>query len=157
MNGEEDAAIKALRNKKLKTECGNYRGLSFVAHAGQTLPNVITSRFRDYANRKVSYRRTVCLFRPHRSTAGMMFVAVNDTPVYTVCCDAPPTIATAVLFPSVLSTSPKPMSPSIEPSDGLSQLALACHRECCRNPSILRWHESMSIRAAGRRWVLGYV
>ena len=32
-----DAVIKALHKKKDRTECGNYRGISLVAHAGKVL------------------------------------------------------------------------------------------------------------------------
>ena len=34
----KDAVITALHNKGDKTECGNYRGISLVSHAGKGYP-----------------------------------------------------------------------------------------------------------------------
>ena len=36
----EDAIIMVLHKKKNRTECGNYRGISLVAHAGKILQNI---------------------------------------------------------------------------------------------------------------------
>ena len=40
----KDASIKVLHKKKDKTECGNYRGISLVAHAGKVLLKVVATR-----------------------------------------------------------------------------------------------------------------
>ena len=45
----KDATIKVLHKKKDRTECGNYRGISLVAHAGKVLLKVIADRLSDYA------------------------------------------------------------------------------------------------------------
>ena len=40
----KDATIKVLHKKKDRTECGKYRGISLVAHAGKVLLKVIAGR-----------------------------------------------------------------------------------------------------------------
>ena len=84
------ATIKAFHNKKDRTECGNYRGISLVAHAGKVLLKVITGRLSDYCERENILPEEQCGFRPQRSTVDMMFVVrrlqelarKKDTPVY---------------------------------------------------------------------------
>ena len=39
-----DAVIKVLHKKKDRTECGNYRGISLVAHAGKVLLKIVATR-----------------------------------------------------------------------------------------------------------------
>ena len=63
------ATIKVLHKKNDRTECGNSRGISLVAHAGKVLLKVIAGRSVNTANRKEQ-----CEFRPHRSTGDMIFV-----------------------------------------------------------------------------------
>ena len=46
------ATIKVLHKKKDRTECGNYRGISLVAHAGKILLKVIAMRLGDYCEAK---------------------------------------------------------------------------------------------------------
>ena len=46
----KDAIIKVL-HKKDRTECGNYRGISLVAHAGKILLKIIARRLSDYCER----------------------------------------------------------------------------------------------------------
>ena len=48
----KNATIKVLHNKKYWTECGNYRGISLVAHAGKVLLKVIAGRLSDYCERE---------------------------------------------------------------------------------------------------------
>ena len=48
----KDATIKALHNKKYRSECDNYRGISLVAHAGKVLLKVIAGRLSDYCERE---------------------------------------------------------------------------------------------------------
>ena len=42
------ALIMVLHKKKGQTECGNYRGISLVAHAGKILLKIIARRFSEY-------------------------------------------------------------------------------------------------------------
>ena len=43
-----DAMMKVLYKKKDRTECGNYRGISLVAHAGQVLLKIVATRLSAY-------------------------------------------------------------------------------------------------------------
>ena len=86
----EDATIKVLHKTKDRTECGNYRGISFVAHAGKVLLKVIAGRLSDYCECENILPEEQCGFRPQRSTVDMMFVVrrlqelarKKDTPLY---------------------------------------------------------------------------
>ena len=60
----KDAIIMVLHKKKDRTECGNYRGLSLVAHAGKMLLKIIARRLSENCERG---------FRLNRSTTDMMF------------------------------------------------------------------------------------
>ena len=44
----KDGTIKVLHKKKDRTECGDYRGISLVAHPGKVLLKAITGRLSDY-------------------------------------------------------------------------------------------------------------
>ena len=70
----KDATIKVLHNKKDRTECGNYRGISLVAHAGKVLLKVIAGRLSEYCERENILPEEQCGFRPQRSTVDMMLV-----------------------------------------------------------------------------------
>ena len=61
-----DAVIKVLHKRKDRTECGNYRGISLVAHAGK-----VSSQDRRY--------ETQCLLRDGELAAGRA-VWVPPTP-----------------------------------------------------------------------------
>ena len=63
-----------LHKKKDRIECGNYRGISLVAHAGKVLFKVIAGRLSDYCERDNILPEEQCGFRPQRSTIDMMFV-----------------------------------------------------------------------------------
>ena len=86
----KDATINVLHKKKDRTECGNYRGISLVAHAGKVLLKVIAGRLSDYCEREGILPEEQCGFRPHRSTVDMMFVVrrlqelarKKDTPLF---------------------------------------------------------------------------
>ena len=86
----KDATIKVLHKKRDRTECGNYRGISLVAHAGKVLLKVITGRLSDYCGRENILTEEQRGFRSQRSTVDMMFVVrrlqelarKNDTPLY---------------------------------------------------------------------------
>ena len=114
------ATIKVLHKKKDRTEFGNYRGISLVAHAGQVLLKVIAGRLSDYCERENILPEEQWGFRPHRSKVDMMFVVRRQN--WRGRRTPPCTCA--------LSTLPKHMTPSTEPFCGMPLLVLACHREC---------------------------
>ena len=70
----KDAIIMALHKKKDRTECGNYRGISLVAHAGKILLKIIARRLSEYCERVGILPKEQSGFRPNRSTTDMMFV-----------------------------------------------------------------------------------
>ena len=51
-----DAVITVLQNKGDKTECGNYRGISLVSHAGKVLPLTVKRR-GSYRRRNAGFDR----------------------------------------------------------------------------------------------------
>ena len=53
----QDAAIKVLHKNDRRTECGNYRGISLVAHAGKVFVKIVTTRIRPTAKRATYCRR----------------------------------------------------------------------------------------------------
>ena len=67
-----DATIIVL-HKTDRTECGNYRGISLVAHAGNVL-KVMARRLSNYCAREDILAEEQCGFRPKRSTIDMIFV-----------------------------------------------------------------------------------
>ena len=44
----KDAVFQVFYNKKDPTECGNYRGISLVAHAGKLLLKIVAHRLGSY-------------------------------------------------------------------------------------------------------------
>ena len=68
----KDATIKVLHKGKDRTECGNYRGISLVAHVGKVLLKVVAMRLDDYCEAKGLLPEKQCGFRPHRSTTDMI-------------------------------------------------------------------------------------
>ena len=70
----KDAIIMALHKKKDRTECGNYRGISLVAHAGKILLKIVARRLSEYCERVGILPEEQSGFRPNRSTTDMMFV-----------------------------------------------------------------------------------
>ena len=70
----KDAVITVLHKKGDKTECGNYRGITFVSHAGKVLLKVAARRLSAYCEAKRLLPEEQCGFRPDRSTTDMMFV-----------------------------------------------------------------------------------
>ena len=68
------AIIMVLHKKKDRTECGNYRGISLVAHAGKILLKIIARRPSEYCERVGILPEGQSGFRPNRSTTDMMFV-----------------------------------------------------------------------------------
>ena len=57
-----------------RQECGNYRGISLVSHAGKVLLKVVAWRLTAYCEAKGLLPEEQCGFRPDRSTTDMMFV-----------------------------------------------------------------------------------
>ena len=70
----KDAIIMVLHKKKGRTECGNYRGISLVAHAGKILLKIIARRLSEYCERVGILPEEQSGFRPNRFTTDMMFV-----------------------------------------------------------------------------------
>ena len=68
------ATITVLHNKKDRTECSNYRGLSLVAHAGKVLLKIVANRLGNVCEEAGILREEQWGFRPQRSTTDMMFV-----------------------------------------------------------------------------------
>ena len=71
----ENANIKVLHKKKVLTECGNYGGLSLVAHAGKVLLKTVANRLGDFCEEAGNLHEEHCSFRPQRSTTDMMFLS----------------------------------------------------------------------------------
>ena len=70
----KDVIIMVLHKKKDRTECGNYRGISLVAHAGKILLRIIARRLSEYCERVGILPEEQSGFRPNRCTTDMMFV-----------------------------------------------------------------------------------
>ena len=58
-----------------KTECGHYRGISLVSHAGKVLLKDVARRVSAYCKVKGLLPEEQCGFRPDRSTTDMILVA----------------------------------------------------------------------------------
>ena len=63
-----------LHKKKDRTECGNYRGISLVAHAGKILLKIVDRCLSEYCERVGILPEEQSGFRPNRSTTDMMLV-----------------------------------------------------------------------------------
>ena len=68
------AIIVVLYNRKDREECGIYKGISLVAHAGKILLKVIPRHFSEYCDRVSILPEENNGFRPNRCTTGMMFM-----------------------------------------------------------------------------------
>jgi hypothetical protein len=71
----KDAIIFILFKKLDKTLCGNYRGISLVAHAGKVLLKLVEMRLSRHAETCNILPEEQCGFRRGRSTIDMLFVA----------------------------------------------------------------------------------
>ena len=69
-----DADITVLHKKGDKTECGSYRGISLVSHAGKVLLNVVARRLRAHCEAKRLLPEEQRGFRPDRPTTDMVFM-----------------------------------------------------------------------------------
>ena len=45
------ATIKVFHKKKDRTKCGNYRGLSLVAHTGKVILKIVANRLGDFCEK----------------------------------------------------------------------------------------------------------
>ena len=63
-----------LHKTKDRTECGNYRGISLEAHAGNILLKIIARRLSEYCESVGILPEEQSGFRPNHSTTDMMFV-----------------------------------------------------------------------------------
>ena len=70
----KDAIIMVFHKKKDRTKCGNYRGISLVAHAGKILLKIIARCLSEYCERVGISPKEESNLRPNRSTTEMMFV-----------------------------------------------------------------------------------
>ena len=66
-----------LHKKGDKTECGNYRGISLVSHAGKVNLKVVARRLSAYCEAKGLLPEEQCGFRPVRSTTDIMMFVVR--------------------------------------------------------------------------------
>ena len=78
-----------LHKKEDRTECGSYRGIALVAHAGKVPLKLIAGRLSVYCGRGNVLPEEQCGFRPQRLTADIMLVvrrlqelARKDTHLY---------------------------------------------------------------------------
>ena len=70
----KNGIIMVLHKKKDRAECGNYMGISLVAHAGKILLEIIAHRLSEYCERVGILPEEQSSSRPNRSTTDMMFV-----------------------------------------------------------------------------------
>ena len=68
------AIIMILHENKDRTECGNYRGISLVAHASKILLKILARCLSEYCERVGILPEEQSGFRPNRSTTDMMLV-----------------------------------------------------------------------------------
>ena len=70
----KDATFKVLHKIKGRAECGNYRVLFLVAHAGKFLLKIVANRLSDFCEEAGILPKEQCAFRPQFSKTDMMFV-----------------------------------------------------------------------------------
>ena len=70
----KDAIIMVLHKKKERTDCGKYRAISLVAHAGKILLKIIARCLSEYCECVGILPEEQSGFRPNRSTTDVMFV-----------------------------------------------------------------------------------
>ena len=66
--------MMVLHKKKDRTECGNYRNISLVAHAAKGLLKIIAHRLTDYCERMGVLPEEQSSFRPNRSNTDITFM-----------------------------------------------------------------------------------
>ena len=70
----KEVIIMVLHQKKDRTECGNYRGISLVVHVGKIPLKIIARRLSEYCECVGILPEERSGFRPNRSSTDMMFV-----------------------------------------------------------------------------------
>ena len=65
------AIIMVLHKRKGRTECGNYRGISLVAHAYKILVKIIARRLSEY------YKRAAILPEENNSFGGTFLPSIG--------------------------------------------------------------------------------
>ena len=70
----KDDIIMVLHKKKDRSECGNYRGVSLVAHTGKILLKIIARHFSEYCERMEILSEEQSGSRPNHSITDMMLV-----------------------------------------------------------------------------------
>ena len=94
--------------RQVRTECGSYRGISLVAHAGKILPKIITRRLTEYNERVGILPEKQSSFRPKHYVIGIVLVTRRLQE-----------LARKTPFPLyALSTISKRTFPFTEPSSG---------------------------------------
>ena len=68
-----DAVIKVSHKKDDRTECGKYRSISIVAHAGKVLLKIVATRLSAYCEVRGLLPEEQCGFCSHRSTTDIIF------------------------------------------------------------------------------------
>ena len=66
--------IKVLHKNRDQNECGNYRGLSLVAHTGKALLKIVANRLGVFCEEAGVLPEEQCGFRSQHSTTDIMFV-----------------------------------------------------------------------------------
>ena len=136
-----------LHKKKDRTEGGNYRGISLVAHAGKILLKIVARRLSEGCELVGILPEEQNGFRPNRFTIDMMFVILRlkelarKKQIQLYVCFIDLTKAYDSVDQTILWT--------VLASFGVPRNMTLCHS------SIPRWHASM--RPARRQGVLGMV
>jgi hypothetical protein len=71
----KDVIIAILFKKGDKRDCGNYRGLSLIAHMGKVLERMVQNRLQPVAEERGWFPEEQNGFRPGRSTVDAIFVS----------------------------------------------------------------------------------
>ena len=116
----KDAIIMVLHKMKNRTECGNYRCISLVAHAGKILLKIIARHLSEYCERVGIMPEEQSGFRPNRSTTDMMLFVVIGYRSWRGRNEF------RCMYAS--SNLPKRTTPLIEPSSEQYSPVLVCHR-----------------------------
>ena len=113
------AVISVLHKNKGRKRCGNYRGISLVANAGNVLLKIIACRLSEYCERMGILPGGQSGCRPKRSISDMMVVIHGLRELAR---------KNNLLCMYTLSILPKRTAPSIEPSSRQYSPALTCHK-----------------------------
>ena len=71
---DDGGGTAGVERRHHRTECGNYRGLSLVVHAGKVLLRVVANRLGDFCEEAGILPEEQCGFQPQRWATDMMFV-----------------------------------------------------------------------------------